>query len=65
MTDRTDEQLLELIKDKCYQEGDKSRFNCDDAIKMADELGIDPMVIAGICNRHDIRIAACRLGCFK
>lgn len=65
MTDRNDEQLLVLIKANCYQDGDKTKLNCSDALALAKELEIDSLTIAGVCNRHDIRIATCQLGCFK
>jgi hypothetical protein len=65
MTERNDEQLLEVIKARCYQDSGKTKLNCSDALALAKELGIDSLAIAGICNRHDIRIATCQLGCFK
>ena len=65
MTENNSGKLLELIKSKTYQDGDRTKLNCDDALELARHQDVDPMVIAGICNRHDMRIARCRLGCFK
>ncbi len=65
MTEYSEEKLLELIQVQTYRENDRIKFKCPDALKLAAELGIDPLKIAAVCNRHDIRIAACQLGCFK
>lgn len=65
MAKPNDAKLLELIKARCYQDGDRTKFNCADAIALAAQQQVDPLVIADVCNRYDIRIAGCRLGCFK
>ncbi len=37
---------------------------CRTALALADELGVAPKVVGGICNARGIKIQGCQLGCF-
>jgi hypothetical protein len=39
-------------------------LSCKNALKLADELGVAPKVVGGICNARGIKIQGCQLGCF-
>ena len=42
----------------------KKRLSCSRAFSLAKEFDVEPMQVGKICNRHDIKISACQLGCF-
>jgi hypothetical protein len=56
--------LLERIQAACYEEGDRTRIDCADALRVANEAGVAPIEIGKACNEAKIKIAGCQLGCF-
>jgi hypothetical protein len=40
------------------------KLACRDALELAARLGIKPALIGKTCNKNDIRIINCQLGCF-
>jgi len=58
-------QLLELVLAKTYDEAGIIKLACEDALNLAEEFGIDPKRITAICNKENIKIGKCQLGCFK
>ncbi|MBD3235798.1 MAG: hypothetical protein GF330_03765 [Candidatus Eisenbacteria bacterium] len=40
------------------------RLACRDALALAARLQIKPIEIGRLCDRHQIRIVNCQLGCF-
>jgi len=57
MTDEAIREALQsLVKD--------GMLACKDALATATRLGISPGRIGQVCNRHEIRIINCQLGCF-
>ncbi len=59
------EQLLKLILAKTYDDNGITKLACEDALSLAGEFGIDAKRITAICNRENIKIGKCQLGCFK
>jgi hypothetical protein len=47
------------------ESGDRKQLTCVEAFKLAKSFEVEPIEIGRICNRHDIRICKCQLGCFK
>ncbi len=43
----------------------KKTLACKVALQLADELGVPPKVIGGICDDARVKIVACQLGCFQ
>jgi alanyl-tRNA synthetase len=43
----------------------KKTIACAQAFKFSSESGIPVREIGEICNRNNIKIKACQLGCFK
>lgn len=44
--------------------GGRKVLTCKAALKLAEELGVTPKTIGGICDRTGIKIRGCQLGCF-
>ena len=60
-----EEKALELIKARTYEDGGKIKLSCLDAHKIAEKENIKLAFIGKLCNRENIRISNCELGCFK
>ncbi|GAJ12033.1 unnamed protein product, partial [marine sediment metagenome] len=43
----------------------KKKLACARAFELAEEFDVAIIEIGRICNRHNIRICKCQLGCFK
>ena len=43
----------------------KKKLACAEAFKLSREHDISLKEIGEICNRHEIKVIACELGCFK
>ena len=41
-----------------------SRISCQEARKLAEELGIDYSAIGAACDELKIKVHSCQLGCF-
>ena len=59
------EELKAAIEAATTDRDGKKILPCDEAFRLADELQVDLMDIGRICNRIDVKIARCQLGCFK
>jgi len=59
------EKILEKISEKIFMDGEKKKIKCADALQIANELGINPKEVGLCCNKNDIKLADCQLGCFK
>ena len=58
------EKIVEAIKGKVFVRDGKEKLACQSALKLAEELGMDPKEIRQICDDNGIRVANCQLGCF-
>lgn len=54
-----------LVSDAAVESDGKKRLACAQAFKISKEHDIPLKEISGICNRLDIKIVSCQLGCFK
>jgi len=64
MNKSREEELLEAVL-KAVEEADGTvKLACADAFRLAEELGARPGEVVRICNRRNIRITKCQLGCF-
>jgi len=59
------EDLANAILDRAYESDGKLRLDCAQAFVLAKEFRVEPAKIAQVCNRHNIRISKCQLGCFS
>lgn len=44
---------------------DEGRIPCSEALRLAEEQGVSPLVVAALINRLRLKITTCQLGCFK
>jgi LAO/AO transport system kinase len=63
MTER--EQLIQAIRALTVEHRGKLRLACADAFEVAERFKVPASRIGRICNRLDIRICKCQLGCFR
>ena len=61
----TSEDLANAVLDLAYESDGKLRLDCAQAFVLARKLRVKPAKIAELCNRHNIRISKCQLGCFS
>jgi hypothetical protein len=40
-------------------------LTCEDALFIAEKLGVKPETVGEFCNMRKIKIISCKLGCFK
>jgi hypothetical protein len=55
----------ELVAANAETVDEKKRLACPKAFKLSKEHDISLKEIGDICNRLDIKIVSCQLGCFK
>lgn len=57
------EQLVQAVLKS--SSGERKRLTCAEAFALAEKYEAKVAEIGRICNRHDVKICACQLGCFK
>lgn len=62
---QNEDALLEAVKKAATERDGRLVLRCADAFRVAKETGVELKAVGRLCNRHDIKIAACQLGCFK
>lgn len=53
-------ELMQKLKELAPQ----GKISCSDAHRLAEELGINYIVVGKACDEAKIKIYACELGCF-
>lgn len=62
------EELLNAIlkfADNVQPTEDKKRLTCAEAFELAEKYDVEIIEIGRICNKHNIKICKCQLGCFE
>jgi len=64
--DNKEELLNTIFKLTCDRQspGDKKKLTCAQAFELANKYKIEIIEIGRICNKHNIKIRKCQLGCF-
>lgn len=52
------------VKEALLKAAPEGKITCSAARKLADTLGVPPGVIGDACNKLNIKIHGCALGCF-
>ena len=60
-----EEDLVVAILERAQESDGKRWLTCAEAFELAREFQAEIIEIGRICNRQDIRICKCQLGCFK
>ena len=57
--------LAKAVLERAQDSDGKRQLSCAEAFELARELQVEIVEVGRICNRHNIRICKCQLGCFK
>ena len=60
-----EEDLINAVIARAQESEPKKKLACAQAFELAEEFDAAIIEIGRICNRHNIRICKCQLGCFK
>ena len=58
------EELVKAVLEKALEADGKKKLACVRIFELARELGVKPVEIGQICNKNDVKICKCQLGCF-
>ncbi len=58
-------KLVDAVIEAASEIDDRKKLTCADAFELADKFETEIIEIGRICNRHNIRICKCQLGCFR
>jgi len=61
----TDDEIGKVIEEAAVQEDGGKKLSCAKAFILADEYGVKLIDISRYCNKNDIKISKCQLGCFR
>ncbi len=64
MDERQREALLAAVLAAAGTDGDRRTLSCAEAHRIADEHGVERLLVGQICNENDVRLTACQLGLF-
>ena len=59
-----EKELKEMVDEFVFREGNTPKLKCKDAFEIADRLGISLGAIGKFCNKNNIKLISCQLGCF-
>jgi hypothetical protein len=57
-------ELERHLRDRTHEEGGELRITCEQALALAQELGIPPATLGELCDELGIKIRNCQLHCF-
>ena len=57
--------LIEAVVEKAKEQDGRRQLTCKEAFELAEEFGAEILEVGRICNKQNIRIRRCQLGCFK
>jgi len=65
--DKKDKLIDALLKSASIGRDSENRkkLSCAEAFELAREFDAEIIEIGRICNKHNIRICKCQLGCFR
>lgn len=58
------EQMINAVIKRAQESDGKKKLTCGEAFELAREFEAQVIEIGRICNRHDIKVCKCQLGCF-
>ena len=59
------EKLQNAVIERAQEIDGRKKLMCAQAFELAGEFGVEIIEIGRVCNRQNIKIAKCQLGCFK
>ena len=58
------EELIKAVLERAEEIDGRKKLACAEAFELAQKFEVEVIEIGRICNRHNIRIRKCQLGCF-
>ena len=58
-------KLVDAVIEAASEIDGRKKLTCAEAFELADKFETEIIEIGRICNRHNIRICKCQLGCFR
>jgi hypothetical protein len=59
------EKVINAVMERAQEIEGRKKLACAEAFELAKEFETEPIEIGRICNRNNIRICKCQLGCFS
>lgn len=59
-----EKELINAVLERAEEIDGRKKLACTEAFELAKEFEVEVIEIGRICNRHNIRIRKCQLGCF-
>ena len=59
-----EQDLTNAVLEGVQELGERKRLTCAEAFELAQEFETEVIEIGRICNRNNIKICECQLGCF-
>jgi len=59
-----EEDLINAVLERAQEIDGRKKLACAKAFELAQEFKVEVIEIGRICNRNNIRIRKCQLGCF-
>lgn len=59
------EELINAVLEKATESDGRKKLACAEVFELAQEFETEIIEIGYICNRQNIKICKCQLGCFK
>ena len=60
-----EKDLIETVNESVQELDGKKKLTCAEAFELAKRFETEIIEIGHICNRHNIKICKCQLGCFS
>ena len=59
------EELINAVLERAQEIDGRKNLACAEVFELAQEFEVEVIEIGRICNRQNIRIRKCQLGCFS
>jgi hypothetical protein len=59
------QDLTNAVLEQAQELDERKKLMCAEAFELAQQFDVEVIEIGRICNRHNIRICKCQLGCFE
>lgn len=60
-----DQDIITAISERTHKIEERDKLTCSDAFELAEKFNMEIIEIGRLCNKRNIRICKCQLGCFK
>jgi len=65
MSMKSQEELTKRVLERSKEVDGRRTLTCAQALSFAAEFGVEPIQVGRICDRENVRLGRCQLGCFS